>query len=150
MRPSQRACLPSRRARLPPQRAGFPSRTGCFPPRCNDLEKVLLWPAECTDFPRGNHMVPKILLLALVLLANILPVYGESYSLPFRFEVNQGQAPADVKFVAHTAGFTADLNEQRETLNLPQPVMLTFAGAGKRVRIEAENEMPIVSNVYGT
>jgi hypothetical protein len=93
-------------------------------------------------------MVPAAVLILLALLTNVTPVWAETYGLPFRFELNQGQADSTVKYIAHTAGFTANLNEKAITLNLRHPVRMRFAGANPNVRITAQAEMPLQSHYY--
>jgi len=93
-------------------------------------------------------MVPAAVLILLVLLTNVTPVWAETYGLPFRFELNQGQADSTVKYIAHAAGFTANLNEKTITLNLRHPVRMRFAGANPNVMITAQAEMPLQSHYY--
>src|SRR5262245_13354779 len=87
-------------------------------------------------------------LVLLALLANTLPVRAETYGLPFRFEVNQGQADPSIKYVAHAAGFTADLNEEVVTLNLRHAIRMRFAGAKADVTINPQDEMALQSHYY--
>src|SRR5215472_14359258 len=93
-------------------------------------------------------MVPAAVLILFVLLANITPAWAETYGLPFRFELNQGQADSSVKYIAHAAGFTANLNEKSLTLNLRHPVRMRFAGANPDVKIAAQAEMALQSHYY--
>ena len=58
-------------------------------------------------------MVPAAVLLLFVLLTNVTPAWAETYGLPFRFELNRGQADSSVKYIVHAAGFTAGLNEKQ-------------------------------------
>src|SRR5262245_4982340 len=97
---------------------------------------------------KEDSMVPAAVLVLLVLLTNVTPACAETYGLPFRFELNQGQADSSVKYIAHPAGFTASLNEKTVTLNLRQPVRMQFAGANPNVKITAQDEMPLLSHYY--
>jgi hypothetical protein len=93
-------------------------------------------------------MVPAAVLFLLMLLANVTPAWAETYGLPFRFELNRGQADSSVEYVAHAAGFTAGLNEKTVTLNLPHPVRMKFVGANPHVNITPQAEMALRSHYY--
>jgi len=93
-------------------------------------------------------MVPAAVLFLFMLLTNVTPAWAETYGLPFRFELNRGQADSSVKYIAHAAGFTAGLNEKALTLNLPHPVRMKFVGANPRVDITPQAEMALVSHYY--
>src|SRR5262245_58662429 len=93
-------------------------------------------------------MVPAAVLFLFMLLTNVTPAWAETYGLPFRFELNRGQADSSVKYIAHAAGFTAGLNEKAVTLNLPHPVRMKFVGANPRVDITPQAEMALVSHYY--
>src|SRR5262245_51013607 len=93
-------------------------------------------------------MLPTAVLILSVLLANAAPAWAETYGLPFRFELNQGQANPGVKYIAHAAGFTANLDETTVTLNLRCPVQMRFVGGNENVKIAAEDKMPLQSHYY--
>jgi Beta-propeller repeat len=97
---------------------------------------------------KEDSMVPAAVLFLLMLLANVTPAWAETYGLPFRFELNRGQADSSVKYVAHAAGFTAGLNEKTVTLNLPHPVRMKFVGANPHVNITPQAEMALRSHYY--
>ena len=93
-------------------------------------------------------MVPAAVLFLLMLLTNVTPGWAETDGLPFRFELNRGQADSSVKYIAHAAGFTAGLNEKAVTLNLRHPVHMRFIGANPDVIITPQAEMALVSHYY--
>src|SRR5215468_8522603 len=93
-------------------------------------------------------MVPAAVLILFALLTNVTPAWAETYGLPFRFELNEGQADSSVKYIAHAAGLTAGLSEKTVTLNLRHPVSIRFAGANPNVKITAQEEMALLSHYY--
>src|SRR5262245_21898307 len=93
-------------------------------------------------------MFYKVVLVLLMLLTNRTSAWAETYGLPFRFELNQGQADPSVKYVAHAAGFTAHLNESTVTLKLRHAISMRFAGAGPNIRITPEDEMALRTHYY--
>src|SRR5262245_28589148 len=90
----------------------------------------------------------RAVLALLMLLANRTPAGAETHRLPFRFEVNEGQADPHVKYIAHAAGFTAHLSQNTVTLNLRHPVHMRFAGANPDARITPQDEMALQSNYF--
>ncbi|HEV2425824.1 MAG TPA: choice-of-anchor D domain-containing protein [Terriglobia bacterium] len=90
-------------------------------------------------------------------LASARPRLAAAYSrLPLSFEVNRGQAPAPVRFLARGAGYTLFLAPDGATLVLsdePQGVRrsafsMGLAGADPRVSIAGVDKLPGESNYF--
>src|SRR5262245_24968151 len=93
-------------------------------------------------------MAAAVVLVLLALLTSAAPVRAEAYGMPFRFELNQGQADSSIKYIAHAAGFTASFSEDAVTLNLRHPVQMRFAGARPALKITAQSELALRSYYY--
>src|SRR2546426_2884355 len=86
----------------------------------------------------------------LLLLLNTLPAWGQSYAMPFRFEANQGQAAACVKYIARGGNYTADLNQNEVVIHVGQKsVRMRFAGGKPATAIEPMEELAERLNCYG-
>jgi RHS repeat-associated protein len=64
---------------------------------------------------------------------------SELASLPYRFEVNQGQTDAQVQFLSHGPGYTLFLTAGGATLDLPDPA---HPGQGTAVRMDLGGANP--------
>jgi len=81
-------------------------------------------------------------------------------TLPLAFEVNRGQAPRDVDFVAQGGGYGAQLQSDSVILNLslnesssdraratePAVVRIALSGGNRSARAVGENKLPGISN----
>src|SRR6266850_5176533 len=86
----------------------------------------------------------------LLLLLNTLPAWAQSYSMPFRFEANQGQAAACVKYIARGGNYTADLNQNEVVIHVGrESVRMQFAGGRPAAAIEPMEELAERTNYYG-
>jgi hypothetical protein len=87
-------------------------------------------------------------LLSASTLAAATSAYGQ---LPLAFEVNQGQAPAAVNYLAHGGGFSVSLTAQGAELNLTQgttsnTVNLQLVGANPSAQAVGQDELITKSN----
>ncbi|HYR86455.1 MAG TPA: SBBP repeat-containing protein [Terriglobia bacterium] len=85
-----------------------------------------------------------------LLLLISLPAGAQSYSMPFRFEANQGQADPCVKYIARGGNYTAELNENEVVIHVGrESVRMRFAGGQSATAIEPIEELPARTNYYG-
>src|SRR5712691_13081844 len=98
----------------------------------------------------GGRMRHKSVFIFVLVLLNCRLIWAQNYSMPFRFEANQGQADARISYIARGGSYTADLNQNEVVIHVgPESVQMRFAGGKPATAIEPMEELPERTNYYG-
>src|ERR1051325_6258549 len=87
-------------------------------------------------------------LLPLALLASLtLPICARQ--LPLTFEANRGQAPRDVRFLAHARGYVLALKDSEAVISAGgRDLRLQFAATFANPMVEGRDLLPAAANYY--
>ena len=92
----------------------------------------------------------KSVFIFVLVVLNCRLIWAQNYSMPFRFEANQGQADARISYIARGGSYTADLNQNEVVIHVgPESVQMRFAGGKRATAIEPMEELPERTNYYG-
>jgi uncharacterized protein (TIGR03437 family) len=85
----------------------------------------------------------------LIVIAAVLSSAASARTVPLAFEVNRGQAPTDVRFLARTSAYTLELKDGEAVISAAgREIGMRFAAVGARPRVEGREPLAAVANYY--